>query len=405
MTAPDRRPGYSAQLGILLSTVVGINVGYTAVLPFLPEFSARLGFSSADLAIFFVGFAVAKIAAQPFGGWLADTWSPRGSGTLGLVLAVAGMVMVTQADTASPAIFGRLLWGVADGIVSPAVYGAVTAVSEKYGRDPARGYAKLGVAAVLSFAGGPFIVGLVHSFADYEAVLTATAALTLLNAVVAWFVFPRRAQGAAAGDAGDTAAAPPERFGPMLRIVAVFGGIDLCANLLWGAMEPLVPLYLKRAYEDPTGWSAWVLTAGMVVFAAASPLLARLPVQWRAPHRAALGLVALGVSCVGLSAVAVLPVGFLAMTLFMVAQAYIYLIAREGIRRYCGGTGRAWGAFGVFSDAGFVIGPMAAVFLFEGSGTAAFTVLGIGSLLAAGVVAASMWAWRPRLLSEHAGAR
>jgi hypothetical protein len=85
----------------------------------------------------------------------------------------------------------------------------------------------------------------------------------------------------------------------------------------------------------------------------------------------------------------------------MVAQAYIYLIAREGIRRYCGGTGRAWGAFGVFSDAGFVIGPMAAVLLFDGSGAAAFTILGIGSALAAATVTASMRGWRPRVLGEQ----
>ncbi|WP_370967176.1 MFS transporter [Amycolatopsis sp. cg9] len=399
MTGPDRRWGYTAHLAVLLTTLIGINIGYMAVLPFLPQLSARLGLDSTGLAVFVAGFAVAKIVAQPLGGWLADAWGLRSAGTLGLALAVVGIALVVQAETAFPAILGRLLWGAADGIISPALYGAVTVISAAYGRDPARGYAKLGTAALLSFAAGPFVVGLVHPFADYPAVLAAAAGLTLVNAVVAWRVLPRRAGEDPA--APDTPAAPSIGLRRILPAVALFGLIDLVANVLWAAMEPLVPLSLEQAGVDTTGRSAWVLTAGMVAFAVANPLLARLPERWRRPGLVGLGFAALAVSCFLLAAVDVLPVGLFAITVFMAAQSYIYLVAREGIRQYCGGTGTAWGIFGMFTDAGFVVGPVLAFFLFDLTGGAVFPILGVAAVLAAATASTAIRAWRPRVLSEQ----
>jgi MFS family permease len=401
MTGAVRDRGYTTNLVVLLTTLIGINIGYMAVLPYLPQLSARLGLDSAGLAVFVAGFAVAKILAQPLGGWLADTWGLRSAGTLGLLLAVVGMLMVVEADTALPAILGRLLWGAADGITSPALYGAVTVISAKYGKDPARGYAKLGTAALLSFAAGPFIVGLVHPFADYPAVLAAAAGLTVLNAIVAWRVLPRRIAPEPAQDTGDTQTAPPNGLRRMLPVIAVFGGLDLVANALWGAMEPLVPLHMAQANTDPTGRSAWVLAMGMVAFAVANPLFARLPEKWREPRLVGLGFAALAVSCFILSAVTFLPVGLFAITVFMVAQSYIYLVAREGIRQYCGGTGKAWGIFGMFTDAGFVVGPVAGFFLFDTVNAWAFPILGVGSAIAAVTAAAAMRGWRPQVLSEQ----
>lgn len=386
--------GFSARLALLLTTVVGINVGYTAVLPFLPQFADRLGLGPAGITLFLVGFPIAKIVAQPLGGRLADRLGLRAAGTLGLVLAVIGMVIVARSHAAYPAILGRLVWGAADGIVSPALYGAVTTLSAEHGRDPARGYAKLGAAAVLSFAGGPALAGLVHSFAGYPPVLTAVAGLTLLNAAVAWRVLPGR--GGAEPSATEAGAQAPDR--PLL--LALFGGIDLCANVLWAATEVLVPLTLARTVGDPVGRSAWLLSTGMVVFAVASPLLARLPGRWRRPRSAVLGLAVLGAGCLALSALTVPAAGLLAIAVFMTAQAYLYLIAREGVQRYCGGAAQAWGVFGMFSDTGFLAGPAVGVALFQIWGTAAFPVLGVASMLAAAAVPAALRGRRAAVPTE-----
>jgi hypothetical protein len=94
--------------------------------------------------------------------------------------------------------------------------------------------------------------------------------------------------------------------------------------------------------------------------------------------------------------VAVLAWGLIAISVFMAAQAYIYLIARQGIQRYSGGSGRAWGIFGMFGDAGLVLGSLVAVWLFEAFGARAFTLLGLGALAAAAVLSATVRGLRPR---------
>lgn len=391
------RLGYTTHLAIVLTTVVGINIGYTAVLPYLPEFAATLKLSPTMIMVFFAGFAVAKILGQPLGGVLVDRRGLRVTAVAGLALSAVGMAMVAMADTANTAIIGRLVWGFADGIVTPSLYGAIAAVSARYNRDAARGYAKLGTAAVLSFAGGPLVVGLVHSFADYQTVLSVAVVLTLLNVVAAGLLMPARAPRESVDESQEKG---PRRLGPMLAVVVVFGGFDLFSHLLWGAMEPLVPLYVEQTYEDPVGYSAWVLTVGMLAFAAANPLLARLPDRWRSPRLAGPGMVVLALATVALSKVAVLSVGLIAMVVFMVAQSYIYLIAREGIRLYSGGSGVAWGAFGMLSDAGLVLGPVIGVYLFNTAGASAFTILGIGSAIAAVAVTVGMRRWQPATVSE-----
>lgn len=398
MSATGRRLGYPGHMAFLLTTIVGTNIGYTALLPYLPRLSERLGLGATGLAIFLTGFAVTKILGQPVGGYLADAWGLRATAGVGLVAAAIGMSFIVFASTAEPAMAGRLVWGAADGILTPVVYRSLTVISAEHGRDPTKGYAQLGSVAVLSFACGPFVVGLVHPFADYPAVLAAAAALTLVNAAVAWLVLPDRARSAPAAD--DVPAPGSDRLGPLLRAIAFFGIVDLCANLLWAAVEPLVPLYLGRTYEDPTGRAAWVLGLGMLVFAAASPLLARLSEWWRLPRMAGLGIAALGLSCLALSEVTVLAWGLIAISVFMVAQAYIYLIARQGIQRYGGGSGRAWGVFGMFGDAGLVLGSLVAVWLFEAFGAKAFSLLGLGALLAAAVLAATVVGLRPRAADE-----
>lgn len=378
--------GYAARMAAVLSTVVGVNIGYMAVLPFLPTLAERLSLGRIGLLVFVAGFGVAKALAQPAGGWLADRWGPHLVATTGLVVAAAGMLLVAFADAGGPALVGRLVWGAGDGLVSPAVYGAVATISARHGRDSSRGYATLGAAAVLSFGAGPLITGLVHPFAGYRAILTAAAALTVVNAVVAWRALPGPEPLPGPGAATGASQAPAGAV--FLRAAVLFGAVDLCANLVWAAMEPLVPLYLDRATGDEVGRSSWVLAFGMVVFAGVSPLIARLPSRWRRPGAAGAGLGLLAVSCAALGGMAQLAVALSGMAAFMVAQAFIYLVARDGIQRHAGGTGRAWGVFGMLSDVGFMVGPGVGVLLFQLYGGSAFPVLGAATALIAVVALA-----------------
>ncbi|WP_170047073.1 MFS transporter [Couchioplanes caeruleus] len=372
-------------MATVLSTVIGINIGYMAVLPFLPRLAEDLSLDRTGLLIFVAGFGIAKVLAQPVGGWAADRWGQNLTAVTGLVVAAAGMVLVASASDGGAALAGRLVWGAGDGLVSPAIYGAVATISARYGKDSSRGYARLGVAAVLSFGAGPLIIGLVHSYAGYPVILSTAAGATLLTALVAWWALPGRTRDASVGAAAaaDELAPEPAWSSRVLRAAVFFGAIDLCANLVWAAMEPLIPLYMDRAVADSVGRSAWVLAFGMAVFAGLSPLIARLPGRLRRPGAAAAGLVLLAAACVALGGVDRTVVAVPGMAAFMAAQAFVYLVARDGIQQHCGGTGRAWGVFGMLSDVGFMIGPGIGVLLFQVSGSAAFPILGVGSALSA----------------------
>ena len=382
-----RTGSYAGSIAVLLTTVLGINVGYAAVFPFLPDVRTHLGLGAAGVAVFVGAFAVTKVGGQPLGGVLLQRWPARLIGALALGLAALGIGMVAWADTAEVAVAGRLLWGLGDGLVSPVLYRAISALSEQHGRDSAPAFAKLGVVAVLSFAAGPFLVAAVHHTADYPVVLTGAAVFTVLNAVVVWFVLT------SAGDMGGPAATESAAALDVPSLL-LFAGVDFGANLLWGAMEVLVPLYLAESLSDPTLWTSLVLGVGMTTFAVAGPLIARLPEAFRGPGTLPVSFAVLAAGTVALYGVTGRATAFAAVVVFMAAQAHVYLVARGGIERYCGGTGKAWGTFGAFSDAGFIVGPVLGALCFDAFHAGTFPLLGLGAGGAAVALSFALLRWK-----------
>lgn len=379
-----RRPGYRGRLAILVTTVVGVNVGYTAVLPHLPVIGRDLGLDATTLGAFFSGFAVAKALAQAPGGRAVDRLGGAVVTAIALLVAAGGIVVVALAGGGIAAVTGRLIWGFADGLASPALYYSASVLARTYGRDPAAAYAKLGAAAVGSFALGPILVGLLHTVLGWRQILLLAAALTVVNAVVAGLTAPGRAVTAEPEDRGERAGGPAPRW---LGVVLIFGALDLCANILWSGIEPLVPLAMADGTHDTTGPAALVLAVGMGVFVVATMTLTKLPAAWRGPGWGAATMALLGLSCVGLTWVSTLWAGLLAIAVFMVAQGQIYLVARDGLTAYAGGTGRAWGVFGLMSDIGFILGPIIGIALFTFAGDVAFALLAQVALAAALVFA------------------
>lgn len=380
---------YVRRVSLILTTVVGIHVGYSAVFPYLPVIRAELGLSNSELAMFVGAFAVTKIGGQPLGGHLVQRWGARTTGASALGLAAIGMSLAAWADSAVPAIAGRLLWGLGDGVVVPVLYRGISALSQRHGRDSAQAFAKLGTVAVLSMALGPFLVAAVHDVASYRSVLTAVAVFTMVNAVLAWFVL-------AVADQPDGGSAAETATALDVPSLLLFAGVDFGANLLWGAMEVIVPLHLAETVSDPTLWAALVLCTGLTAFAVASPVAARLPEPWRAAGTIPAGLGVIAVALAGLYGVAVPVIGLTAIVFFMFGQAHVYLVARGGIERYCGGTGKAWGFFGACSEAGFIVGPVLGTFLFQTHGAASFPLLGLGTVGVAAVLPSTIRRWRAR---------
>jgi MFS family permease len=103
------------------------------------------------------------------------------------------------------------------------------------------------------------------------------------------------------------------------------------------------------------------------------------------------GIEAAGLAVVGVAGgVVAVCAGFL---VFMTAQPVVYMIARRGVNLVPQHQlGRAFGAFGLVSDIGFIVGPLLGTLLYSRGGASVFVVMGgiaavagIGALLVRGL--------------------
>jgi MFS-type transporter involved in bile tolerance (Atg22 family) len=101
----------------------------------------------------------------------------------------------------------------------------------------------------------------------------------------------------------------------------------------------------------------------------------------------AIAAVAFAAEVVGLAVIGLFD-GVLAMCagllLFMSAEPVLYMVARQGVNLVPPHQlGRAFGAFGLVSDIGFIIGPLLGALAYFQLGTAAFLVMAAVAALAA----------------------
>ncbi|GAT68781.1 MFS transporter [Planomonospora sphaerica] len=385
-SAARQRAGL-ARLRIVLFAIAGLNGAHTAVLPFLPHVATHLGLSPLLLGVFLLADPAAKALCQPLGGALTDRAGPGRILPLGLVIAVAGIAVVMVADQAHLAIGGRLIWGAGTGIAVPAAYRTIAVLAETYQVPPARLYASFGAGAITSMAAGPPLAGLLAPFTGYQGVLAIAAAIGLAGAALVVvrlrLPVPPRASAPGTGPAERPALRPGD-----LRAVIVFGVCSLCCNLAWSSVESLVPLSLGAGAHDSTGASALVLTAGLVSFIAVTLALGRLPDGARSPRAGSAAAIIMGGAGIALVNVDALGIGLPAIVIFMGAQAWTYLAARDGMTHHTGRSGKAFGVFGMIADGGNLLGPLVVVLAAGPLGPrAAFALLGAVCLVAAATLA------------------
>jgi MFS family permease len=392
---------------LLLLAVISVNASYTVLIPFVPELEDRVGAGPATIALAFALFAAAKMLAQPGGGWWVDRWSPGKVALSSLLVAAAGITLTALAADSATLLAGRILWGVGEGLVSPALYAGMAALCRRYEISTSRMMGNFGSAAVGGLLLGPLVAG-VAAPVGIEGLFLAGAAITAVTAFGLLYALPT---GAAPGDTEARVPADGRATGAIAgrwwAWVVVLGALDMFTALMYSALEPVLPLYLA------TGHATSARTAISVVFAVglASSALS-LWVLGRCTERVPLAtLVAIGlpVLSLGLAGMAVsadvVPVTG-AFVIFMVGYALLFLTARRGIielKAAATHQGKAFGLFGMVSDVGNIVGPIVGVVLFELTGRVAFLLLGaLAGLLLVALV--ESLARRRTLLPAWAGA-
>jgi MFS family permease len=367
------------RVALLLLAVVGVNASYTVLIPFVPELEHRVGATPGVIALTFALFAVAKMLAQPAGGWWVDRSSPGRVALVSLLVAAAGMVVTALARDSLALLTGRVVWGVGEGLVSPALYAGMSALCGRYGVSASRMMGNFGSAAVGGLLLGP-LIATVAAPVGIEGLFLAGAATTAVTACGLLYAIPAAVPAVPAepeGDATRGETAPTDRWWTW---VLLLGGLDMFTALVYSALEPVLPLYLSTAQETSARTAiSLVFIAGLAASGLSLWVLGRCTQRLRPVALVATGLPILAAGLAAMAGSArVLPVAA-AFVVFMVGYALLFLSARRGILELKTAAihqGKAFGLFGMVSDVGNIVGPIAGIALYELTGRVSFLLLG-----------------------------
>jgi DHA1 family multidrug resistance protein-like MFS transporter len=368
--------GMRARIAVLMLSAAMMNVAYTMLIPLVPELTGRFHLSALQIAAAFSGFALAKALAQPIGGILVDRVArPPVLGCVGLCLTAVTIGGLAFADAGWQVLAWRLAWGVAEGITMPVLYRLASSLgaSSHYGTTRVMGW--FGGSCTAGMVIGPAVVGLLYVSLGFMGVFLAGAVVTGSGGVLLLALRYRTVE----PEAEETV---PARRGGSVRLLAllvgVFAVIDLVNNGVFAAMEPVVPLHLDHLTGNGVGATSIIFTAGLAVFMLVTLTCARFIESRPLLLVAAVsfGIEAVGLVVVGVAGGVVLVcAGFL---VFMTAQPVVYMIARRGVNLVpAHQLGRAFGAFGLVSDIGFIVGPLLGTLLYSRGGASVFVVMGV----------------------------
>ena len=248
-TTPEQAAGPSLMPYYLI--LFGMSAGLASVMTLLAEFRNRLGFSQFGIGLgVATGFVAAFVASIVFA-----PQADRGRAPLmlrsGLLLGIAGLLVVAMANDLWHFVVGRALFGLAFGIAHPAARRTViVADPENLGRNMGR----LGAFDVAGFVVGPTVAALLHDLGGFRTPFWAMAGLLALLVPTAWRARP------------DTAAQDIKRRRPtdLFRNRRLVGAFFVVASyfVFIGAFESIWVLEM-----DHRGAEQWQIGVAVTVVA------------------------------------------------------------------------------------------------------------------------------------------
>lgn len=267
---PPRPPFGRAAIFWTVTGLIALDtILFTMVVPALPEFAERDGFSDTVAALIFAAFPIAQLGTTLAAGGLAERLGRRPV----LLMAVAGLSLATLAFAVAHGPWmlagARALQGAAAGLVWTA---ALAAIADIYPPDQLG--LRMGLAETAGGATGllgPVLGGAMIAAVGVEQTFLIAAALPALGLLPLIAMPETRRRGAST----------PTPVLRALRILAgvpaarvAAGGLLLMAGTL-AMIEPLLPLDMDRRLDlGPLGVGL-VFAAGLAAHYAAMPLAGR----------------------------------------------------------------------------------------------------------------------------------
>ncbi len=368
------------RVGLLLGTVIAVNAAYTVLIPFVPELPARIHAGPVAVGLAFTLFAAGKLLAQPVGGVVVDRWGPRVVAVASLGLIAVGTVATALAGDAATLLLGRVVWGIGEGVLTPALYAGITFLCSTYHLPTTRLLGQFGSAANIGFLIGPLVTGLAGGL-GFRTIFLLGAGLTVSSALALGWVLPTTPRTEppepAQAQPAEAATSSGRRW---WVLVLVFGVLDLAGNLIYSALEPVLPLYLAGGSAGARSAVSLVFAVGLAVFVLSVWVIGRLGERVTLPRLVQIGLVVFVLAVSGLALGSGLGSVLVFFAIAMIGHSALYLAARRGVlavRTGLAGRGRAFGLFGATSDLGNMIGPTLGTTLFGWVGALVFPLLAI----------------------------
>lgn len=155
-------------------------VTYGSIISFLPIHAARQGV--VNPGIFFTAYAVVLIVARGFTGHLSDRYGRAAVIVPGLVLAAAGLLVLSTATTVPGLLLVALLYGLAFASVQPALMAMVVDRAAPHRRGAAMG--TFSTAMDLGIGLGSLIWGFVAQGIGYQGMYVGSSGVALVALAV-----------------------------------------------------------------------------------------------------------------------------------------------------------------------------------------------------------------------------
>jgi MFS family permease len=313
--APVARAQATAPLVLVWAAWFVLMTGVNLATPLYAVYAEKFGFSSLVLTAVFTVYAVVLVPSLLVFGRLSDRLGRRPVVLAGLVMAAAGLLVLAAARGTAWLVAGRVLQGLAVGLISAPAAAALVEL------EPDRGRTRPALLAGLAQAGGsgcgPLLAGVLAQWAPDPLVLPYLAVLASTG-VAAWLVLslPEPAAGAR-----EPWRIQRPRVPAAIRVR--FARVSVTAATVWAAAAftlSIVPSYVRQLLStDDLALIGALAALGLAASCASQVATDRWRPQERAAQAAGLallgaGLVALVVAS-PLRSLAVLCIGSVAIGL------------------------------------------------------------------------------------------
>lgn len=365
----EQTPRIPTEIWALIGATFLIAIGFSLVVPVLPQYAKGFGVSATLVTVVVSAFAAVRLLWAPAAGWLLQKAGERRNYSIGLLIVASSSIAMAFADSYLQLLIFRGLGGVGSAMFTI----AAASMMVKYSPPEIRGKvsALWSGAFLIGNVTGPFFGGLLAQAGMTVPFITYGVALTVAAIIVS--IVLRRSAKAHRGE--------PEVPKPALKLSAVWPNRAYRASLAFGLANgwsnmgvriAVVPLFIGATInEEP-------LTAGLAVATGAVGNV--LALQWSGRVSDRRGRRPLIIAGLLVSSIGVLSLVWAAGRLDLVLLAMFISGVGSGLsmpvsqaamsdivgREHTGGQPLA--LFQMMQDLGMILGPMIAGVLIDLAG-------------------------------------